>query len=73
VTDILIRNVPEAVVAEIDAQASALGISRVEFVRRQLLREAMRVQRPVTWDDLRRSDKRFSDLLDDDVMDRAWR
>jgi hypothetical protein len=72
-TDILIRNVPDSVVAEIDAQASALGISRVEFVRRQLLREAMRVQRPVTWDDLRNSDKRFLDLLDDDLMNQAWR
>ena len=72
-TDILIRNVPDSVVAEIDAQASALGLSRVEFVRRQLLREAMRVQRPVTWDDLRNSDKRFLDLLDDDLMNQAWR
>jgi hypothetical protein len=72
-TDILIRDVPESVVAEIDAHASALGISRVEFVRRQLLREALRVQRPVTWDDLRDSSKRLADLLDDDLMDQAWR
>ena len=72
-TDILIRDVPESVIAEIDAQASALGISRAEFVRRQLLREALRVQRPVTWDDLRDSSKRLADLLDDDLMDQAWR
>ena len=72
-TDILIRNVPDSVIAEIDAQATALGISRVEFVRRQLLRESLRVQRAVTWDDLRDSSKRFIDLLDDELMERAWR
>jgi hypothetical protein len=73
VTDILIRNVPDSVVAEIDAQANALGISRAELVRRQLLREALRIQQPVTWDDLRRSAAKLSDLLDDDLMERAWR
>jgi plasmid stability protein len=72
-TDILIRNVPDDVVAGIDAQAAALGLSRVEFVRRQLLREALRVRRPVTWDELKESGKRFRDLLDEDLMERAWR
>ncbi len=71
-TDILIRDVPEAVVAEIDAQAARLGISRVEYVRRQLLKESQRVTRTVTVEDLRRSDELMSDLLDEELMKRAW-
>ncbi|WP_328391147.1 type II toxin-antitoxin system VapB family antitoxin [Nocardia sp. NBC_00416] len=38
-TDILIRAVPGAVIDEIDRQASGLGISRTEFLRRRLSRE----------------------------------
>ncbi|WP_280401914.1 type II toxin-antitoxin system VapB family antitoxin [Nocardia carnea] len=38
-TDILIRAVPGAVIDEIDRQASALGVSRTEFLRRRLDRE----------------------------------
>jgi hypothetical protein len=72
VTDILIRDVPEEVVAEIDAQASRLGISRVEFVRRQLVKEAQRVKRPVTVEDLKRSDDLLSGLRDEELMRQAW-
>jgi hypothetical protein len=73
VTDILIRNVPDSVIAEIDAEAVGLGISRAEYVRRQLLREALRIKQPVAWDDLVASSHRLSDLLDDQLMERAWR
>ena len=72
VTDILIRDVPEEVVAEIDAQASRLGISRVEFVRRQLVKEAQRVKRPISVEDLRRSDDLLSGLRDEELMRQAW-
>jgi hypothetical protein len=71
-TDILIRDVPESVVAEIDAQAARLGVSRVEYVRRQLLKESQRVARAVTVDDLRHSDELMGDLLDEELMKRAW-
>jgi plasmid stability protein len=72
-TDILVRNLPEEVVAQIDAQAASAGLSRAEYVRRQLVREATRLQKPVHWHDLVASDRRLSDLLDEEVMDRAWR
>ncbi len=71
-TDILIRDVPEEVVAEIDAQASRLGISRVEFVRRQLVKEAQRVKRPISVEDLKRSDDLLSGLRDEELMRQAW-
>lgn len=71
--DILVRDVPETVIAELDAQAAVLGISRVEYVRRQLVGEAQRIKRTVTVADLKKSAGLFSDLLDEDLMERAWR
>ena len=72
-SNILVRDLPEAVVAEIDAQAARVGISRVEYVRRQLVREARRVARSVSAADLQRSDQLLGDLLDEDLMEQAWR
>jgi Ribbon-helix-helix protein, copG family len=39
VTDILIRDVPEDVLAAIDANAQRVGLSRPEYLRRALARE----------------------------------
>lgn len=71
-TDILIRNVPDDVVAEIDSQAERIGLSRVEYVRRQLLRESTRTRTTITPADLILSSARLHDLLDADLMDAAW-
>jgi hypothetical protein len=71
--DMLIRGVPESVVIEIDAQAKRLGVSRVEYVRRQLIQDAQRLRHPVTADDLRKSVESLAGLLDDDLMEQAWR
>lgn len=71
--DILIRNLPDAVVAEIDADAARLGLSRVEYVRRQLIRESQRSRLRVTVEDLVASSNLMNDLLDDGLMERAWR
>ncbi|MGA1837069.1 antitoxin [Herbiconiux sp. 11R-BC] len=71
--DILIRNLPEEVVADIDAQAAQLGLSRAEFVRRQLVREAARGRRSVSAADLLASDARLAGLLDDELIANAWR
>jgi hypothetical protein len=38
--DILIRDVPEGVVAAIDAKAHSVGLSRTEYLRRTLARES---------------------------------
>jgi hypothetical protein len=38
VTDMLIRDVPDDVLAAVDARARRLGLSRSEYVRRRLCR-----------------------------------
>jgi hypothetical protein len=39
-TDVLIRDVPEEVVAVLDAHAARLGLSRTEYLRRRLAQDA---------------------------------
>ena len=39
-TDVLIRDVPDDVIATVDAHASRLGLSRSEYVRRRLAQDA---------------------------------
>ena len=72
--DILIRDVPDEVVAAIDVDAGRLGLSRSEYVRRALAQAATRSQgSTLTVEDLERFGDTFSDLADDDVMRQAWR
>lgn len=71
--DVLIRDVPEAVLAGVDARAGRLGLSRAEYIRRRLAADAQTSAAPVTIDDLRSLGQRFSDLADPGVMDEAWR
>ncbi len=73
-TDILIRDVPEDVVAALDAQAKRAGLSRTEYLRRTLLRESAREgnQHEVRLEDLRRLDELCADAGDPDVMRAAW-
>ena len=72
-TDILVRDVPDAVVAALDAQAGRLGLSRSEYVRRRLAQDAARLDSPVSVEDLARFADVFGDLGDPDVMSQAWR
>lgn len=72
-TDLLIRDVPDDVVAAIDAKAKRLGISRTEYLRRQLAVAAAGAGPPVTAEHLRAFAESFADLDDPDVMARAWR
>jgi hypothetical protein len=72
-TDMLIRDVPDDVVAAIDAHASRLGLSRSEYVRRRLAQDAATGEFLVTAGDLARFAAAFGDLADADVMSRAWR
>jgi len=71
-TDILIRDVPDDVVAAIDAKAQRVGLSRTEYLRRVLAREGTASEREVTEDDFRWFSATFADLKDPAVMDRAW-
>jgi hypothetical protein len=70
-SDILIRDVPEATVAEIDRRAGDLGVSRNEYLRRWLDSE-MRATQPVTPEDLHRVGRLARDLADPEVMRQAW-
>lgn len=71
-TDILIRDVPDHVVAAIDAKAARVGLSRAEYLRRTLERERTPSPEPVTESHLRRLAQLTEDLDDPDVMSGAW-
>ena len=72
-SDILIRDVPDDVLAAIDFKAHSAGLSRTEYLRRTLARERNETLLDVTTDDLAAFADTFSDLGDDTVMDAAWR
>jgi hypothetical protein len=71
-TDMLIRDVPDDVVAAIDAHAGRLGLSRSEYVRRRLAQDAASAESPVTTGDLERFARDYGDLADPDVISKAW-
>ncbi|WP_439565391.1 type II toxin-antitoxin system VapB family antitoxin [Microcella sp.] len=75
-TDILIRGMSDESVARIEEQASKLGLSRNEYLRRQLdALAAVQRETPaeISLDDLRRASHAARDLDDPDVMAAAWR
>ena len=71
-TDVLVRDVPEDVVAALDVRASQLGLSRNEYLRRRLAQEAGTTGDNVTVEHLRLFAETFADLADADVMKGAW-
>jgi hypothetical protein len=71
-TDILIRDVSPDVVAALDAHARRLGLSRSEYLKRQLVQAAARPLRPVAQEDLDWFAETFVDLGDEEVMAKAW-
>jgi hypothetical protein len=71
VPDVLIRDLPNHVIVAIDANAKRLGLSRNEYLRRQLATED-RPRAPVTITDLQRSAEVLADLDDPEVMAGAW-
>ena len=70
-TDVLIRDVPDDVIAAVDAHAGRLGLSRSEYVRRRLAQDAATPGSRVSAEDLARFAETFGDLADPDVMSRA--
>lgn len=71
-TDLLIRDVPDDVIAAVDARAGRLGLSRSEYLRRRLAQDATAPGSAVSARDLARFAEVFSDLADPDVMSQAW-
>lgn len=71
-TDVLIRGVPDDVVSAIETKAKRLGLSRTEYLRRQMLRVASTSDEPVTVESFRQFAQTFADLADPKVMRGAW-
>lgn len=70
--DVLIRDLPDDVLAAIDAKARRVGLSRTEYIRRTLSRERGDTNADVTVTDLAVFADTFGDLADTDVMRQAW-
>lgn len=70
--DVLVRDVPDDVVAALDARASRLGLSRSEYLRRRLAQEAVTGSQPVTVEHLAGFAETFADPTDAEIMKRAW-
>ena len=74
--DMLIRGLSEAAIASIDADATARGMSRQEYLRQRFEAEGAvaSTDRPrLTVEDLRRAASAAVDLDDSGVMEDAWR
>lgn len=72
-TDVLIRDIPEEDLRHIDSEAARLGLSRSEYLRREMRRIARhRAVRPATVEDYERSRNAMADLGNEDVMRQAW-
>jgi hypothetical protein len=72
VADVLVRDVPEEVLAGVDAHAARLGLSRVEYIRRRLAADAATSGEAVSVADLRSFAETAGDLTDPQVMGAAW-
>ena len=71
-TDILIRDVPDDVLAAIEANARQAGLSRAEYLRRTLERERTGTAGDITVESLRHFGETFADLAERGVMRSAW-
>ena len=70
-SNVLIRDVPETVLAEIDRRVHDLGISRSEYLRR-LLEQSVQTAITVTIDDFSRFGEITRDLANPEIMRQAW-
>lgn len=70
--DVLIRDLPDEVLAAIDARAARAGLSRNAYLRRVLASQHAPNSGPVRVEDLRRLSSLAADLEDRDVMSKAW-
>lgn len=70
--NLLIRDVPDDVVAGLDAEAGRLGLSRSEYLRRMLTQASATARGTATVQDLARFEDAFAGLADTELMDQAW-
>lgn len=72
-SDVLIRDIPDDLLASLDAIAARLGLSRTEYIRRRLAQDAQTARVTVTAADLRRLRGAVAGLGDPELMRQAWR
>lgn len=72
-TNVLVRGLSDEAVARIDRTAEELGLSRNEYLRRQLEGVGPRPAVKVTEESWKRSAEILADLADPDVIADAWR
>ena len=72
VADVLVRDVPDDVLAQVDAHAARMGLSRVEYIRRRLAADAAATGQAVDAGDLSSFADLAGDLADPQVMGSAW-
>lgn len=70
--DLLIRDVNPEILAVLDMKASALGLSRVEYVRRTLSQVLSISTESVTEQHLSDLLELLPDLADEQIMEQAW-
>ena len=71
-SDSLVRDVPDDVVAALAARAARLGLSRSEYLRRRFAQDATTSPEPVTVEHLAAFAETFADFGDARVMKGAW-
>jgi plasmid stability protein len=72
-SDILVRDVPEDVIAALDVKANEAGLSRVEYLRRLLVESTQQSSgQRVTAQDWERFALSTADLANEEVMAQAW-
>jgi hypothetical protein len=71
-SDVVIRGIPDDVLAVLDQLAARMGLSRAEYIRRRLIQDARAARISVTPDDWSRFTDTYRDLGDPAVMDRVW-
>jgi len=72
-SEILIRGIPDDVLAALDQLAARMGLSRTEYIRRRLIQDARAARMSVTPEDWNRFTDSYRDLSDSAVMDHAWK
>lgn len=72
-SEILIRGIPDDVLAVLDQLAARIGLSRTEHIRRRLIQDARAARISVTPEDWSRFTDTYRDLGDPTVMDHAWK
>lgn len=71
--DLLIRDLTPEILNALDVKASALGLSRVEYVRRTLAQSISTATESVTEQHLLELLELLPDLADKKIMEQAWR